>query len=72
MAEEDDLPAALDAVKRHKLAFWDAVLWGAARRVGARYLLTEDVQDGFDLDGLRFVDPFAPVNDLLIDEILPR
>jgi predicted nucleic acid-binding protein len=71
-AEEGDLPAALDAVKTHKLAFWDAILWAAARRVGVRCLLTEDLQDGFELDGVRFVNPFSPANDRLIDELLPR
>jgi len=71
-AEEADLPAALDAVKAHRLAFRDAVLWAAARRVGVRSLLTEDFQDGFVLDGVRFVNPFMPANDRLIDEILPQ
>jgi predicted nucleic acid-binding protein len=71
-AEEADLSAALDAVKAHRLVFWDAVLWAAARRVGVRYLLTEDMLDGFALDGVRFVNPFAPANGALIDEILQQ
>jgi predicted nucleic acid-binding protein len=70
-AEEGDLSAALDAVNAHRLAFWDAMLWAAARRVGIRCFLTEDFQDGFALDGVRFVNPFVPANELLIDEILP-
>ena len=70
-AEPDDLPAALDAVKAHRLAFWDAMLWAAARRLGVRYFLTEDMQDGFALDGVRFLNPFIWANDDLIEEILP-
>jgi len=70
--EDDDLSAALDAVKKHRLAFWDALLWGAAQRAGVRHLLTEDLQDGFELSGVRFVNPFAAANDRLIDEILPK
>jgi hypothetical protein len=27
--EDDDLSAALDAVKKHRLAFWDAMLWAS-------------------------------------------
>ena len=69
-AEPDDLAVALDAVKSHRLAFWDAMMWAAARRLGVRYLLTEDMQDGFALDGVCFINPFAPENDGLIDEIL--
>jgi predicted nucleic acid-binding protein len=69
--KDDDLSAALDAVKKHRLAFWDAMLWGAAQRAGVRHLLTEDLQDGFELAGVRFVNPFEAVNNALIDEILP-
>jgi predicted nucleic acid-binding protein len=69
--EDDDLSAALDAVKNHRLAFWDAMLWGAAQRAGVRHLLTEDLQDGFELAGVRFVNPFEAANDRLIDEVLP-
>ncbi len=70
-ADVGDLPAALDAVKAHRLAFWDAMLWAAARRGGVRCLLTEDLQDGFELDGVKFIDPFAPANNAFIDRILP-
>jgi predicted nucleic acid-binding protein len=69
-AEPDDLAASLEAVK-HRFAFWDAMMWATARRLGVRYLLTEDMQDGFGLGGVRFVNPFMPANDELIDEILP-
>jgi predicted nucleic acid-binding protein len=68
---DDDLSAAFDAVKKHRLAFWDAMLWGAAQRAGVRHLLTEDLQDGFELAGVRFVNPFEAANNRLIDEILP-
>jgi predicted nucleic acid-binding protein len=70
-AESADLSAALDAVSTHKLSFWDALLWATAKRVGVRYLLTEDLQDGFQLDGVNFVNPFKRSNDQLIDRILP-
>jgi predicted nucleic acid-binding protein len=69
--ENDDLSAALDAVKKHRLAFWDAMLWAAAQRVGVRHLITEDLQDGFELAGVRFVNPFEAANNRLIDEVLP-
>jgi len=70
-AEDRDLSTALDAVKTHRLAFWDAMLWSAAQRAGVRHLLTEDLQDGFELQGVMFLNPFAPANGLLIDKILP-
>ncbi len=68
----EDLPTALSMVARHRLAFWDAILWATAHRIGAQYLLTEDFQDGRTLEGVRFVNPFAAENDSLIERILPR
>jgi len=70
-AEDGDLATALDAVKAHRLGFWDAMLWASAHRVGVRHLLTEELQDGFVLQGVRFINPFERANDRLIDEILP-
>lgn len=69
--EEDDLKDALETVRAHRLAFWDAMLWASARRAGVQYLLTEDLQDGFVLQGVKFVNPFKRVNDRLVDSCLP-
>jgi predicted nucleic acid-binding protein len=41
-ADDDDLAAALEAVRAHRLSFWDAMLWASAQRAGVRCLLTED------------------------------
>ena len=69
-AEEGDLPAALAAVEAHQIAFWDAMLWATARRLGVRYLVTEDLEDGRVLDGVRFINPFNTENDAVINEAL--
>ena len=70
-AETEDALAALDAVRDHRLLFWDAMLWATARRVGVSALLTEDLQDGRTLQGVRFVNPFNPKNDAVVDRLLP-
>jgi predicted nucleic acid-binding protein len=44
---------------RYGLSFWDALIVGAAQVCGASYLLTEDLQDGQELGGIRVVDPFS-------------
>ena len=44
--------------ERFRLSWWDALVVAAAQLVDARFLLTEDLQDGQDLDGVRVVDPF--------------
>jgi predicted nucleic acid-binding protein len=70
-AEDSDLFTALDAVRAHRLAFWDATLWASAQRAGVRHLLTEDFQDGFVLQEVTFINPFVDANDRLIEQLLP-
>jgi predicted nucleic acid-binding protein len=71
-ADEADLFMALEAVRAHRLAFWDAMLWASAQRAGVRHLLTEDFQDGFELHDVTFMNPFNPENNQLIDKLLPH
>ena len=70
-AEEQDLFAALDLVRDHRIAFWDALLCATAGRAGLQYLLSEDMQDGRRLGNLTIANPFRPENADLIDRILP-
>jgi predicted nucleic acid-binding protein len=70
-ATESDLFAAADAVRRHGIGFWDALLWATARRNGCAVLLGGGPADGPALTGVRRVDPFAPANAVLLEVILP-
>jgi predicted nucleic acid-binding protein len=45
--------------ERHKLSFWDALIVEAARRSGATRLVTEDLQPGRRIGGVRIENPFA-------------
>jgi predicted nucleic acid-binding protein len=45
--------------ERYAIGFWDAQIVAAARTLGCRWLLTEDLQAGQELDGVVVVDPFA-------------
>jgi predicted nucleic acid-binding protein len=69
-ATEDDFTTATETVRDHRLSFWDAMLWATARRAGCRILLTEDGQDGRNLGGVRFVNPFRAANQPLLDLVL--
>lgn len=51
--------AAVAAVQRWRLSFWDALIVEAARRAGAGTLLTDDLQHGMDFDGVVVENPFA-------------
>ncbi len=51
----------LAAIGRHRsmsLSFWDALILEAALRCGADRLLTEDLQHGQKIEGLRVENPF--------------
>lgn len=43
---------------RFGLSYWDSLIVAAASVAGCQLLLSEDLQHGADLDGLRVVDPF--------------
>lgn len=46
------------ASQRFALSWWDALIVAAAQASRCAFLLTEDLQDGQDLDGARIIDPF--------------
>jgi predicted nucleic acid-binding protein len=70
-ANDGDLFTALEAVRVHRLAFWDAIFWASAQRAGVRHMLTEDFQDGFALQDVTFINPFKRENERLIEKLLP-
>jgi predicted nucleic acid-binding protein len=52
------LEAGWSVEDRFGLSCWDALIVAAARIAGCEYLLTEDLQHGAELEGLRVVSPF--------------
>ncbi len=54
----------------HRMQLWDGVVCAASAQAGARVLLTEDMQDGRIIDGLRLMNPFAAANARPIDDLL--
>lgn len=50
--------AALDTTARHRLSYGDAAIVEAARLLGCRTILSEDLTDGQDFDGVRVENPF--------------
>jgi len=53
---------AAELAERHQLQFWDCLIWQSARALQASIFLSEDMQDGFSMDGMTVLDPFAPAN----------
>lgn len=54
-----DVLAAIDLHRLHSFSFWDALVIRCAQQSGSRVLLSEDMQHGQVVDGVRIVNPFA-------------
>lgn len=50
--------AAIDLCRLHSVSFWDALVVRAAAVAGCGVLLTEDLQHGQTIDGVRIENPF--------------
>lgn len=56
------IEGASDLAQAHRMQLWDCVVCVASIDAGAKVLLTEDMQDGRTIDGLRLINPFATAN----------
>lgn len=50
--------AAMATRERFQLSYWDAAIVEAARSLGCKLVLSEDLSDGQDYDGVRVENPF--------------
>lgn len=51
--------SAIDLHRLYQVSFWDALILRAARSGGCAMVLSEDLNDGQDYDGVRVENPFA-------------
>lgn len=52
------LAAAIELAAGHNLGIWDSIILSASAATGCRFLLSEDLQDGFTWNGVTVVNPF--------------
>ena len=50
---------AVRGVRRYQLAYWDSLIWAAAKLNGVPYVLSEDFTHGQTLEAVTFLNPFA-------------
>jgi predicted nucleic acid-binding protein len=53
-----DILAAIDLHRLHRFSFWDALVLRAAKQAGCAVLLSEDMQEAQEIDGVKIVNPF--------------
>ena len=63
--ERTAVKRAFEVQDRFQLSFWDSLVVGCAQIAACGYLLTEDLQDGAEFEGLRVVSPFTHAPDSL-------
>lgn len=54
----NDILAAIDLHRLHGFSYWDALVLRMAKQAGCSVILTEDMQHGQMIDGVRIVNPF--------------
>jgi predicted nucleic acid-binding protein len=54
-----DILGAIDLHRLHGFSFWDALIVRTAKQSGCTLLLSEDMQDRREIDGVRIVNPFG-------------
>jgi predicted nucleic acid-binding protein len=54
-----DVLAAIDLHRLSGVTYWDALILRCAKQAGCSVLLTEDMQHGQVIDGVRIVNPFV-------------
>jgi predicted nucleic acid-binding protein len=64
----ENLNEAANLSKYHKLQYFDALIIAVASRAGATILLSEDMQDGSEVDGIKIVNPFSAENETLLSD----
>ena len=52
---------SLDTKERFAISFWDATIVEAARLLGCSVVLSEDLNDGQDFEGVRVENPFRKI-----------
>lgn len=56
--DQSILLKAVELRKNHRFSYWDSLVFAAALASGANVLYSEDMQNGFTLEGLTILNPF--------------
>jgi predicted nucleic acid-binding protein len=56
--EIDSILEAIELHKRYKFSFWDSMIIAAAIKGGANVVLSEDISDSHEIEGIVIKNPF--------------
>ena len=69
--DRSTIEAAWSVQHRFGYAWWDALIVAAAVNAGSRHLLTEDLQEGQEIDGVTVMNPFLHRPDEILGDARP-
>ena len=69
LIDQPTIESAWAVESRYGLSYWDALRVAAAQHQGCRWLLTEDLQHGQQIDSVRIVNPFIAGPELLDEPV---
>ena len=55
---------AVRGVREFKFSYWDAQIWATARMNQVPVVLSEDFNEGSEVEGIRFINPFSESFDI--------
>ena len=58
-ANDSTLTEAINTTTNKKISFWDSMILATARQNGCSVLLSENMQDGQQFDGIEILNPFS-------------
>lgn len=61
-----DILMASTIANQFNLQYFDALIVTVAHRAGAAVLLSEDMHDGLEIDGMKIINPFTAANEVLL------
>ena len=53
---------ALGAVDKHRMSFWDALIWSTAKLNSIDIIYTEDTQSSENIEGVKYINPFEIIS----------
>jgi predicted nucleic acid-binding protein len=57
---------AMRGLQRHRLSYWDSLIWATAKLNNVPNVLSEDFNEGALLEGVRFLNPFTKTFELTL------
>lgn len=63
MLDEHIVQDGIETAQRFSLSYWDGAIIASAKRIGAKVVLSEDLNHGEEYGGVTVINPFLETTD---------